>query len=277
VRALVLLSLLCSATLSLAEPEDLASRDVLRRSRAARRAGESAAHQHEPRLIELLHDEEWSVRAEAARSLGLLRCHAAIRELMVLAQTDGSAEVRAAASGAVRRIDARRFVATLATADPPPVHAAPPAPPPSDGTSRRAVLLAGGLALNVLRPGDAFGGFVAGGLRWRPVEVQLSLGFPAMSLLGQLRVDLLTRGWLIPYLTAGLVLSYNNGQDQLPSAAVVGGGGLRLGPWGPTRPYGYVEILASRVILQSARAAALVELRAFSLPVLAGFGLEFWP
>jgi hypothetical protein len=276
VRLLLLSALLCSAGLALAEPTDLASQDTARRLQAARRAGEAGERQHAPRLIELLSDEEWSVRAAAARSLGLLRCEAAVRELMVLAQTDGSAEVRSAAARAVRQIDTRRYVAGLATSDPPPVRRAPPTPP-STARPRRAVLLAGGGALNALRPGDALAGFVAGGLRWRPVEAQLSLGFPALSLLGQLRVDLLTRSWLIPYLTAGLAVAYNNGQAALPAITVVGGGGLRLGPWGPTRPYGYVEILASRVVFQSVPAAARVELRTFALPILAGFGLEFWP
>jgi hypothetical protein len=97
-----------------------------------------------------------------------------------------------------------------------------------------------------------------------------------VALLGQVRLNLLPDTWLVPYLSGGFAIAYNNGQDYGPAAAVIAGGGLRFGPH-RGRLYGFIEVLANRVLSQSRPAGYRVEQETFSLPVLAGLGLELWP
>ena len=247
--------------------------------------GEAGDASRVEQLIDLLRDESSQVRAEAARALGRMRAAQAVRDLMVLAQTDEQAEVREAAAAAVRQIDVQRFVRALATADLPPVRPAPAvgAEAPARG---RGVFVLGGVMFNALRAGEAIDGMAAGGLRWRYVEAQLGLGFPALALVGQARVNVLPHPWLVPYLTLGFAISYNNNTERLPAVSLVAGGGLRVGPWGAgpgrapralERFFGFVEVVASRVLVQTPPAGARVEERTVSLPVMLGVGAEFWP
>jgi hypothetical protein len=98
-------------------------------------------------------------------------------------------------------------------------------------------------------------------------------------------VNILPHPWLVPYLTLGFAISYNNNTERLPAVSLLAGGGLRVGPWarlGRTpRPlerfFGFVEVVASRVLLQTPPAGARVEERTLSLPIVLGVGAEFWP
>jgi hypothetical protein len=287
VKRLVLLGALLCGAAAQAQGDDLRHPEAARRAAAARRMGEAGDASRIDQLIRLLRDESSLVRAEAARALGSMRAVDASRELMVLAQTDEHAAVRDAAAVAVRQIDVQRFVKSLATADPPPVREEPP-PPLSPAPARargRGVFVVGAVALNALRANDALDGMAAGGLRWGYLEAQLGLGFPALVLVGQARVNLLPHPWLVPYLTLGFAISYNNNTERQPAVSLVAGGGLRLGPWArPDRApraierfFGFVEVLASRVLVQSPPAAARAEERTVSLPVVLGVGAEFWP
>jgi hypothetical protein len=254
-RTLVLLLGLLAPALALAQP------------RAERAPSAEVA-----RLLDRLHAERPGERAEAARALGGLRARDALRPLQVLAQTDQDPRVRAAAAEAVRRIDEVAYAAGLASGDPPPVRPAPPAAPPS--STRPRVLLAGGATLNVLRPGDeaAAAAEVGVGLRWRFGDVQWSLGFPALSLFGQVRVKLCSLGRVVPYLSGGVTIAYNNGTGRDPTVALGAGGGLRLRLHGPLELY--AEALANVVVLDGAPPLPGVEDRKISLPVLAGLSLE---
>jgi hypothetical protein len=267
-----------------AQGDDLRSRDPARRAAAARRMGEAGAAARVERLIDLLRDESSQVRAEAARALGRMRAAQAARALMVLAQTDESAEVREEAAAAVRQIDVQRFVRALATADLPPVRPAPPAPVAAPARGR-GVFVSGGVTLNALRAADAVDGLAAGGLRWRFVEAQVGLGFPALVLVGQARVNVLPHPWFVPYLTLGFAISYNNSTERQPALSLLAGGGLRVGPWAKLgrapraleRFFGFIEVEASRVLVQTPPAGARVAERTLSLPIVLGVGAEFWP
>jgi hypothetical protein len=232
------------------------------------------------------------VRLAAVQALERLRAARAMRTLMVLAQTDFNPRVRVAAANAVKSLDPKRFVEKLATSDPPPVIPAPePRPEPSSehGPARgrgRAVLVASALALNGLRAGETFSGQVGAGLRWAHLDLQLTLNFPAMALLMHGRINLVASFWLVPYLGLGVAISYNNGDETASgsAASLVGGGGVRVGPFGrpdPTiftsRLYGYAEVLVSWVLTQPTPPNHEGELETLALPVMVGVGMELWP
>jgi len=247
------------------------------RARAAGRAAEGEGEA----LRALLRDESWKVRAAAARALGRLRYQPARRELMVIAQTDFSARVRAAAAEAVKRMAPLAYAQNLATADLPPVRPAPPtttAPAPS-----RAVLFGLAAAANALRVDESLAGQAAAGLRWRHADVQLTLSFPALAVAGQVRWNILPRFVLVPYLTAGAAVAYNNlAEAPGPAASLFVGGGLRVGPLSARstpwrRFYLYAELLPNWVVSQRRPAGVPVELRTFSLPLIVGAGAELWP
>jgi len=271
IRLAVLALLLCAAPAWAQAPRgELSSPDPARRQAAARRAGETGDAAAVPALLELLRDEQAAVRAEAARALGRLRARDALRELTVLAQADFDPGVREAAAAAVRTIDVRSFAGTLATSDLPPVRPGPPPPPPPPRS--RAVFLAGGAVLSALRASESAAALAGAGLRWARADVQLSLSFPALALLGQVRVNLLVGLWLVPYLTASFAVSYNLGEGREPTLSLAGGGGLRLRL--VPRLHLYVEVQACKVLVDSEPAGSAVEPRTFSLPVLAGLTLE---
>lgn len=255
----------------------LESSDPAARARAARTAGDQGLAAAAEALQRLLSDAEWEVRAAAARALGRLRHVAAKRDLMVLAQTDPSTAVRRAAAEAVKQLDPQGFVSTLGTADLPPVRARPePAEQPTVRSSR-AVLLSVGGASNALRFTDSVAGLAATGLRWPHADVQLTLSFPSLALAAQGRWNILPRSPVVPYLTAGGAVAYNNTRSEVDSAAsLFVGGGVRVGPFWP-RYYAYAEVLANWVLLQGRPAGEQVELKDFTLPVLVGVGAELWP
>lgn len=276
-RLAITLLLLCRVPT--AHAADLDSPDPDVRARAARLAGDEQRHGAAPALRRLLRDESWKVREAAARALGLLRHRPARRELMVLAQTDFSARVRRAAAEAVKRMDPLGYASVLATSDQPPVRR-PPAPknrPGPAAAAHRAVLLGLGLGANALRAEHSLAGQAAAGLRWPHAELQLTLSFPALGLAGQVRWNILPRCRLVPYLTVGAAVAYNNTEPELSSAAAAFvGGGLRLARlW--RRFYVHAEVLASWVISQGRRAGPTVKPRSFALPVLLGAGVELWP
>ena len=182
---------------------DLRAADAAARAAAARQAGQANHQAAIPRLIELLRDEAWQVREAAARALGLLRARDGKRPLMVLAQTDGRREVRQAAAEAVRRIDPAGFVAVLATSDPPPVIPATPAPEAPAPAPGARLLLAKAVAVNGLRFTDSVSGQLATGLRFRHVDLQLTLNYPSLALALQVRWSILPDSWVVPLLTAG--------------------------------------------------------------------------
>lgn len=254
-------------------PAGLFSPDPAGRARAARRAGELGDRTATQRLRDLLRDEAWSVRAEAARALGRLRAREALRELMVVAQADFVAAVRRAAAEAVRLLDEKRFAATLATSDKPPVRPAPPRPPPPPAPRRHAVLLAAGAAASGLHFTDTVSGLAGVGLRWGYADAQLTLLFPSVALAGQLRFNILPRFWLTPTLGGGAAVTYNNREEQRGSAAsAFVGAGLRVGPF--ARLYIQLDVLANWVLSQPTPVGGRVEHETFSLPILLGAGME---
>lgn len=285
VRGCVLATVLCLFSARALAGDALSSGDPSVRARAARQAGEQGLTEAGPRLRQLLADPHWQVRAESARALGRLNIVDAKRELMVRAQTDFSAQVRAAAAEAVRRLDPAGFASVLGTADLPPVRPAPARPAPRPAPPERAVLTTLALVANVLRIDETVAGQAGVGLRWPHADVQLGLSFPALTLSGQVRWNILPRARLVPYLTAGAALAYNNTQSELGSAgSVFGGAGLRAHLLPRSRPggfgrriYFYLEVLANRVLSQRRPANQTLEPRTFSLPVLAGVGAELWP
>jgi len=221
--------------------------------------------------LDRLRADRAATRAEAARTLGQLHAREALRPLQVLAQTDPDPLVREAAAAAVRRIDETEYAAKLASGEPPPVQPSP-TPVPRVAPARPRVLLAGGAVLNALRAGDSAAAQVGLGLRWRFGDVHWSLGFPALSLFGQLRVKLFDHARLVPYLTGGVAVAYNNGSGRDPALALGAGGGLRVRLRGPLELY--AEVLASVVVLGSSPPVPGVEHRTLSLPVLGGLSLE---
>jgi hypothetical protein len=272
-----------------AQASELSSSDAEVRARAARTAGAADA----PRLLELLADPHWKVRAAVARALGRLRHKPARRDLKVRAQTDTSAAVREAAAEAVRRIDPDGFISMLATSDKPPVRPAPPPPrEPDDGPPRHALLFSAGAGSNALSFTDALAGQAATGLRWRHADVQLTLSFPSLAAALQVRVNIVPWSPVCPYVTGGGAIAYNNTVDLPPAGSLFAGGGVRVGPlWrgaaagaasgrgggGFGGVYGYVEVLANWVMTQGRPAGVESELETFSLPVLLGVGVELWP
>jgi hypothetical protein len=146
------------------------------------------------------------------------------------------------------------------------------------------VLLGLGVGLNGRRASDTLSGQVSAGLRFRRAELQLALSFPSLALLGQVRLNLLAREtfWLVPFLSAGAAISYNNGTGHGTAASVVGGGGLRVGPFrsfGPSpwsRLYASVEVLVSYVFSQPTPPGRS-EVEELAIPVLASVGVELWP
>jgi hypothetical protein len=258
---------------SLAQAGDLDSADAEVRARAAGAAGAADAS----RLRELLGDRHWKVRAEAARTLGRLRHRPARRDLMVRAQTDTSSAVRAAAAEAVRRIDPEGFISALATADRPPVRPAPPAAPAPPERPLHAVLLSAGAGSNALSFADAVAGQAAAGLRFRHADLQLTLSFPSLAAAFQLRWNIVPWSPVCPYVTGGGAIAHNNTLDTGPAASLFAGGGVRIGPFSKGI-YGYAEVLANWVMTQRRPAGVEQgELETFSLPVLAGVGVELWP
>lgn len=149
---------------------------------------------------------------------------------------------------------------------------------------RRAVLLGLGLGLNGRRASDTLSGQAVAGLRFRRVELQLTLCFPSLALLGQVRLNLLPGHtfWLVPFLSAGATISYNNGTSHGAAASVVGGGGLRVGPFRSFEPslwnrlYASVEVLVSYVFSQPTPPGRS-EVEELAIPVLANVGVELWP
>jgi len=252
----------------------LESPDPELRARAAHTVGEQGLAAAGEQLHKLLSDNSWEVRAEAAWALGRLRYSPAKRDLMVRAQTDHSSAVRRAAADAVKQIDAQSYVSTLGTADLPPVRPTEMHSPKHSVRSRRAVLISAGAGSNALRFTDSVAGQAATGLRWPHGEAQLTLSFPALALSGQARWNILPRSPLVPYLTAGAAVAYNNTRPEAgPAATLFAGGGLRVGPFWP-RYYGYAEVLANWVMLQGRPAGEQVELKSFTLPVMVGVGAE---
>jgi len=282
-RALCLWLLLCGVPAQAQEqPEEppypsealpAPTKNAAERALAARRAGEAKDSRATLLLLDYLHDEDAEVRRQAALSLGLLGAQAAVRDLAVAAQVDGDPRVRQAAAEAVRLIDQRSFLTMLATSDKAPVEPAPVRPSPVDRpNSRPRVILAAGAVVNALRADESAAAQVGAGLRWPRADLQLSLGFPALSLLGQVRVGLLREGLLVPYLSAGLAVAYNNGSDCEAALSAAIGGGLRLRLVPPLHLY--LEALANWVLLQATPAGSLVEVRTLSVPVIAGLGLD---
>jgi hypothetical protein len=274
-------------------PDGLQSSRPQERAAAARRAAAQGERSSIPRLVELLADDTWTVRLAAVRALHELDAREAKRDLMVLAATDSHPDVRAAAADAVRAMDPRGYVSVLATSDPPPVQPAPPEQERGDAGMSAAeqpphrMLLGAGLADNALRADETFSGTAAAGLRWRHADLQITLGFPSVTLAGQLRWNILPGAPVVPYLTAGLALAYNNGadDDRGPAASLLGGAGVRIGPWrgiGGKQPswlsrvYAQVELLASWVYFQRLPPGPYSE-RSFGLPVLVAAGIEVWP
>jgi hypothetical protein len=149
---------------------------------------------------------------------------------------------------------------------------------------RRAVLLGLGMGLNGRRASETLSGQAAVGLRFPRAELQLTLSFPSLALLGQVRLNLLTGQtfWLIPFLSAGAAISYNNGTDHGTAASVVGGGGLRVGPFRSFAPslwnrlYASVEVLVSYVFSQPTPPGRS-EVEELAVPVLVSVGMELWP
>jgi len=293
------LTVLAASLPAAAQPADLEpgrmdqalySEDAAVRARAARQAAAQGEREAAERLLELLRDRDRRVRVAAADALAALQIQRATLPLKVLAQTDHEPVVRAAAARAVLRLDPKGYASTLATADLPPVVPEPKEPEEEalrSTTSRgRAVLLGAGLAVDGMRADETLSGQVAAGLRWPHVDIQLTLNFPALALVGQVRLNLLASFWLVPYISVGAAIIYNNG-DETPSGdagALLAGGGVRLGPFGrqdPTafasRLYGYAEVQISWVFHQPTPPNHVGELETLALPVVAGLGLELWP
>ena len=298
---LICLLVLIASPDAAAQPDDLEpgqinqalySKDANRRVEAVQQAAARGEREAADRLVELLRDPDRRVRAAAAEALAVLQIRRATRPLKVLAQVDLEAVVREAAARAVLRLDPRGYASTLATADPPPVVPAPEEPEAPDAAAQasssrgRAVFFGAAMALDGMRADETLSGQVAAGLRWPHVEIQLSLNFPALALVGQVRVNLLASFWLVPYVSVGAAVIYNNG-DETPNGgagALVAGGGLRLGPFGRPDPaafasrlYGYAEVQISWVFHQPTPPNNVGELETLALPVVAGLGLELWP
>ena len=251
------------------------------RALAARTAGAKGRGQATPSLIELLEDPAPMVRREAARALGLLRARQAARPLAVVAQTDLDPLVRHIASEALRRIDPRGYVAMISAANPllPRDRAAAGTPPSPRG--RPAFLFALGLGVNARRPADTVAGELGLGLRWPWVETQLSLGFPDMTLFGQVRLNLPISPRVVPYVTGGAALVFNNRSKLLPGPSVAFALGAGLRARLPASFYLYLEALASYTVLEPTPAQDHASTPSFTLsgtrlriPLFLGLGYE---
>lgn len=266
-----------------AQPAGLRDLNPAVRKAAANEAARTSNREAIPQLIALLGDQHADVRLAAVNALAALGAKSASRPMLVLAQSDRDAKVRQAAARAAKILDQRGFVAKLATADRPPVIRLKKAPE-SQRLWRvdRAVLVSSALAINARRADESLVGAVGAGLRWPRAEFQVNLTFPAVSLFGQVRLNLLKKIAVVPYLTWGFAIAFNNGEDRAngPSAAFFAGLGVRIQP--AARFYFYTEAAANWVISQPAAptldsAVKPKALPKMTVPVIAGLGVEFWP
>lgn len=278
-RVVVALLLLLTATSAYADADvaGLRHRDAVERARAASAVAARGLRETIPRLVTLLEDGSVAVRLAAVKALRRLRARSAAMRLLLKAQIDPDARVREAAAEAVLKIDPHSFAAKLGTADPPPV-AAPPLPPLRP-RANYATIFTLGLAANALRIDESVAGAAGFGLRWGPIEAQLELGFPSMSLGLRLRWLLLRYPRFTPYLTGGAAVAFNNGSDvQEQAIAVLGGAGLRYYIIPPI--FVQAEVWASYAVhapLAVPRRGESFDVQRFSLPIMLSAGLELWP
>lgn len=279
VRFVVALLLLVTATPALADADvaGLRHRDAIERARAAAAVAARGLRRTIPRLMALLEDDHVAVRLAAVKALRRLRARSAAMRLLVKAQIDPDPRVREAAAEAVLKLDPQSFAAKLGTADPPPV--APPPLPPLRPRARYATLFTLGVAANARRIDESVSGTAGFALRWGPIETQLELGFPSMSLGLRARWLIISYPRFTPYLTAGGVVAFNNGSDvQQQAVAVLGGAGLR---WYIIPPiFLQAEVWASYAVHAPTavpRRGERFDVVRFSLPVLLSAGLELWP
>ena len=278
-RVVVVALLFLTATPAHADADvvGLRHRDAAERARAAAAVAARGLRQTIPRLIALLEDESVPVRLAAIKALRRLRARSAAMRLLLKAQIDPDARVREAAAEAVMKLDPQSFAAKLGTADPPPV--APPPLPPLRPRANYATLFTLGLAANARRIDESVSGTAGFALRWGPIEAQLELGFPSMSLGLRLRWLLIRYPRFTPYLTAGAAVAFNNGSDvQQQAVSVLGGAGLRYYLIPPI--FVQAELWASYAVhapLAVPRRGENFDVQRFSLPIMLSAGLELWP
>ncbi len=257
--------------------EALSAVDPAKRAAAAAEVAARGLRQTIPKLMAMLDDDEADVRLAAVKALHRMRARVAVPALLVRAQIDHDARVRAAAATAVLKLRPRAFAGKLGSADPSPVQ--PPPPPPLRPRARYATLFTLGIAADALRVDESFGGTAGFALRWGDVEAQLALGYPAIRLGLQLRWLMIRYPRLSPYLVGGGVTVFNNDDDDRRTAvAVFGGVGLR---WYIIPPiFLQLEVVASYTVhapLRPPPPGTTLEARRFTLPLTFELGLELWP